>query len=262
MKRWISCLASWAGESVADVVLVTGAAGGIGQSLVRAFAESGYAVIGVDRAVRPDSLPCEHFIECDLAQTAKDAGYAAGVFGDVRAALAGRSLAALINNAAAQVVAPVPTLTRQDWDQTLAVNLLAPFFWAQAFLPELEAAHGMVLNVSSIHARLTKQGFVAYATSKAALSGMTRAMAVELGARVRVNAIEPAAIDTPMLRAGFSGDEAGYSRLKSFHPTETIGNPDELARFVRTLVEFSGGFANGSVIAFDGGIGGRLHDPG
>src|SRR3546814_1878609 len=73
-----------------------------------------------------------------------------------------------------------------------------------------------------------KPAFVAYATSKAALSGMTRAMAVELGARVRVNAIEPAAIDTPMLRAGFEGNDAGYEQLRIFHPVKAIGSAYEL----------------------------------
>src|SRR3546814_11034334 len=88
----------------------------------------------------------------------------------------------------------------------------------------------LVLNISSIHARLTKPNFIAYATSKAALSGMTRAMAVELGARVRVNAIEPVAIDTPMLRAGFEGNDAGYEQLRIFHPVKAIGSRSEERR--------------------------------
>src|SRR3546814_11203245 len=100
-------------------------------------------------------------------------------------------------------------LSRENWRSTLDVNLLAPFLWAQAFLPELEAVQGTVLNISSIHARLTKPNFIAYATSKAALCGMTRAMAVELGARVRVNAIGTEAIDRPTLRGGFDGKTGG-----------------------------------------------------
>jgi NAD(P)-dependent dehydrogenase (short-subunit alcohol dehydrogenase family) len=72
---------------------------------------------------------------------------------------------------------------------------------AQGLLPELEKAAGSVINISSIHARLTKKDFVAYDNSKAAISGMTRAMAVDLGPRVRVNSIEPAAIETDMLKS-------------------------------------------------------------
>lgn len=241
-------------------VLVTGAAGGIGQALVRAFAEAGYAVVATDRVDAPAELPCEHYIACDLRKTVANESYAEEIFSGIRRVLDGRPLAALINNAAVQILGPADTLSREDWRATLDVNLLAPFIWAQAFLPELESAHGMVLNISSIHARLTKPNFIAYATSKAALSGMTRAMAVELGARVRVNAIEPAAIDTPMLRAGFDGDEAGCRRIAEFHPTKSIGAPTDLARLALMMVTTQGGFVNGSVITIDGGIGARLHD--
>lgn len=244
-----------------DCVLVTGVAGGIGQALARAFAAAGHAVIGIDLAPPPAGSACGHFIACDLARTVADPDYAEQGFAAVRKALDGRPLAALVNNAAVQVLGPVESLDRDAWRRTLDVNLLAPFFWAQNLLPELAAARGCVLNISSIHARLTKSGFVAYATSKAALSGMTRAMAVELGARVRVNAIEPAAISTDMLRAGFAGDPEGYASLKRYHPTGTIGTPDDLAVLARAVIEHPGGFANGSIIAFDGGIGAMLHDP-
>ena len=94
---------------------------------------------------------------------------------------------ALMNNAAVQILGGFDSLTRSDWQQTLRVNLLAPCIWKQALMPGLEAAKGSVVNISSIHARLTKKNFVAYATSRAALSDMTRAMAADLGGRVRVN---------------------------------------------------------------------------
>lgn len=243
-------------------VVVTGAAGGIGQALTHAFAEGGHAVIGVDVAPAPVDSPGEHHVVCDLALMAADEVYADEVFAVVREALRGRPLLALVNNAAVQVLRPVPTLNRDAWRCTLDVNLLAPFLWTQALLPELSATHGCVLNISSIHARLTKPGFVAYATSKAALSGMTRAMAVELGSKIRVNAIEPAAIDTAMLRAGFADNPAGYRELTLYHPTRAIGSPEDMAVLARAIVDQPGGFANGSVIAFDGGIGAVLHDPG
>src|SRR3546814_2586377 len=105
-----------------------------------------------------------------------------------------------------------------------------------------------------------KPAFVAYATSKAALSGMTRAMAVELGSRIRVNAIEPAAIDTPMLRAGFEGSSEGYERLRNFHPAKVIGNAYDLGSLARAIIEVPSVFLNGAVIGFDGGIGARSEE--
>lgn len=242
-------------------VVVTGAAGGIGQALVSAFSKAGYVVIGADLVERPEGLDCRHYLCCDLQRTVTDEGYAEEVFARIRAMLAGQPLDALVNNAAVQKLGAVEQLRRDDWRATLDVNLLAPFFWTQNLLPELEAAGGSVLNISSIHARLTKADFVAYATSKAALTGMTRAMAVELGARVRINAIEPAAIDTPMLRAGFEGRPQALAALAECHPAGGIGSPAGLAEIALGVVQSRSQFLNGSVLAFDGGISALLHDP-
>jgi NAD(P)-dependent dehydrogenase (short-subunit alcohol dehydrogenase family) len=155
----------------------------------------------------------------------------------------------------------VDSLTRSDWQSTLDINLVAPFLLTQALLPELERAEGAVVNISSIHAKLTKANFVAYATSKAALSGMTRAMAVDLGARVRVNAIEAAAIDTEMLRAGFASSPAGLDELADYHPSGAIGTPRELAKLCLYLATSESPFLDGATIGLDGGISGRLFDP-
>ena len=131
----------------------------------------------------------------------------------------------------------------------------------QALLPELEKARGAVVNISSIHEKLTKAGFVAYSTSKTALSGLTRAMAVDLGARVKVNAICPAAIKTPMLAAGFEGRADAFDALHQAHPGGRIGLPEEVAHLARYLIAEAPAFLNGSCLGLDGGIAGRLHDP-
>ena len=242
-------------------MLITGAAGGIGRALVRRFASAGHAVIATDVVDPPSGLPFDRFLACDLRRMVEDEAYAADVLDEFRRLLGGRPLAALVNNAALQVIGPMPALDRQAWRATLDVNLLAPFLWAQALLPELEAAGGTVLNISSIHARLTKPGFVAYATSKAALSGMTRAMAVELGPRVRVNAIEPAAVATGMLLAGFEGRPDLYRQLEDCHPQGRIGEPDEVASLALAMVDGGMSFLHGACVGIDGGIGARLFDP-
>jgi NAD(P)-dependent dehydrogenase (short-subunit alcohol dehydrogenase family) len=241
--------------------VVTGAAGGIGQALVHAFHDAGYRVLATDRLPAPADLPCALYLEVDLERTVEEPSYAADVFARVRDRLDGGRLHALVNNAALQVLGGAESLTRSDWRATLNVNLLAPFVWTQALLPALEAAQGCVVNVSSIHARLTKKNFVAYATSKAALSGMTRALAVDVGGRVRVNAIEPAAIQTDMLRKGFADKPDLYSQITSCHPQHRIGQPEEIARLAIAITSGGMDFLHGACVGIDGGISGRLFDP-
>ena len=242
--------------------VITGAAGGIGRALVTVFCDAGYRVVALDCAPQPADLGGASYVRADLGRFARDEAYAQAALADIRASLGGQTLDALINNAAVQILGSAERLNRDDWHETLDVNVLAPFLLTQSLLPELEAARGCVLNIGSIHARLTKPGFSAYAASKAALAGLTRSLAVELGSRIRVNAIEPAAVDTPMLRAGFARDAAGLKALSALHPSGTIGTAEELGRLVRLLVEQKTMFANGTVVNFDGGIGARLHDPG
>ncbi|MBM9613653.1 SDR family oxidoreductase [Desulfobulbus rhabdoformis] len=244
-------------------VIITGAAGGIGQAFVNEFANAGYGIIGIIHKNKPAAPQNQnvHYITCNLAQTTQDTEYAAKIFAQIRAVFNQNGLKGLVNNAATQILGGVDSLTRKDWQETLNVNLLAPFLWSQAFLQELETSQGSIINISSIHARLTKKNFVAYATSKAALSGMTRAMAIDLQGKVRVNAIEPAAIETEMLKAGFSGKPELYSKLEACHPQQRIGRPEEVATLCLSLIDSKLDFIHGATISIDGGISGQLHDP-
>lgn len=241
--------------------IITGANGGIGQSLVNVFQDQGYSVIATDHHPETNNIKCNHYIQADLAQVIRDKDYANNFFAEIHEQLNGHGLSAIINNAAIQILGGTDELTLDDWHKTLDVNLLAPFLLSKRLLPELERTTGCILNISSIHARLTKKNFVAYATSKSALSGMTRAMAVDLGNRVRVNAIEPAAIETDMLKAGFSGKAEQYKQLKDCHPQKRIGHADEVAKLALAIIDGDMKFLHGSCIGLDGGISSRLFDP-
>lgn len=241
--------------------MITGAAGGIGRALVRVFHDAGYHIIATDLAENPPDLPCAHYLPADLAHFAQDEAYAAEILAAIRPMLNGNGLKVLIHNAATQILGGAESLTRADWQQTLDVNLLAPFLLTQGLLPELQVAHGSVIHVGSIHARLTKKNFVAYATSKAALAGMTRALAVDLGPRVRINAIEPAAIETDMLKAGFAKKPELYAQLEHCHPQQRIGQPEEVARLALAMADGGMAFLHGACVGLDGGISGRLFDP-
>lgn len=238
-------------------VIVTGAAGSIGGALVTAFEEGGWRVVSIDR----QALARENHVIGDIAYCA-DTTHPEyqRIVSELQRATAG-SLKALIHNAAHQVVKATEALLLQDWQTTLAVNLIAPFWLSMAFRTELEHNQGSVLAISSIHEKLTKPGFVAYATSKAALSGMMRAMAVDLGDRIRCNAICPAAIATPMLRAGFEGRPEAFRQLETHHPVGRIGTPQEVADTAFFVCSDAATFMNGACLDLSGGISARLHDP-
>lgn len=241
--------------------IVTGAAGGIGRALVNRFAHHGYRVIGLDNLAPPPGLLYWKFFQIDLSKLVSDPEYAYEKTSIILKQLEDTRLNVLVNNAAVQILGSVDSLSLSDWRTTLDINLLAPFVLIQKFLPQLESTNGCVINVSSIHARLTKANFVAYATSKAALSGMTRAMAIDLGGRIRVNAIEPAAIATDMLKAGFIDAPDQYKEMEICHPQGRVGTPEEVAALALAIADGDLQFLHGACVAMDGGISGRLHDP-
>lgn len=242
--------------------LITGANGGIGQALVSEFVNEGYQVIATD-IVELSTDHSDHVISVllDLEQFVVDESYAKNFANRVRDITNSIGITALINNAAVQILSPTEQLTRAQWQASFNVNLSAPFFMVQAFLSELEKNKGAVVNISSIHATQTKKEFVAYATTKAALSSMTRNMVLDVGDKVRINAIEPAAIATEMLKAGFLGKEDKYRELQSFHPAGRVGTPCEVAKLALFLCSDDAGFVQGACISASGGIQGCLSDP-
>lgn len=241
-------------------VLITGIAGGIGSALGRAYKAAGFQVIGTGRR-QTGAESCDVFIPADLDRLAVDDAVLATFREAVMAAVGDKPLKALINNAATQILADTTRLTAADWQMTLNVNVTAPFRLVQTFLGELEQSRGSVLNIGSVHAQSTKPEFAAYATSKAALHGLTRALAVDLGGRIRVNCLAPAAISTPMLMAGFKGREDAFKNLEACHPVGRIGTPEECADAALFLTSDQAGFATGTVFYLDGGVLSRLHDP-
>jgi NAD(P)-dependent dehydrogenase (short-subunit alcohol dehydrogenase family) len=155
----------------------------------------------------------------------------------------------------------VEKIKRSEFQRTLNVNVLASFLLTQKLLSEIESANGSVVNIASIHSMLTKPEFVMYATSKAALIGLTKALAVELGSRVRVNAISPAATATPMLISGFKDKEKKMEELGKKHPLGRIAEPEEIANVAVFLASKQASFITGAVINVDGGMSSKLHDP-
>jgi NAD(P)-dependent dehydrogenase (short-subunit alcohol dehydrogenase family) len=240
--------------------LITGASGEIGQSLCSVFRNDGYKVIALDRTEK--LVDADFFVKADLNKICNDSNYCLEIVDQIHTLVTvSEGLDVLINNAAIQIIKPMIQIGIADWNQTLNVNLIAPFLLTQKLFSLLEKARGSVVNISSIHAKLTKPEFSCYATSKAALLGLTKSMAVELGSKVRINAICPAAVSTPMLLAGFDGQSEAYEILSSMHPVGRIAEPSEVAKLALFLASKDAQFINGSSLELDGGIGSRLHDP-
>lgn len=240
--------------------LITGAAGGIGSALVKTFKKAGYRVIATDITDMPDDMECDLYVKGDLNRYVYDQDYASALNFEYAEIING-NLNVLINNAAVQVLGGIDRLSRDDWMVTININVIAPFLLTQAFLNSFKAGKSSVINIGSIHSRQTKSGFVAYATSKAALTGMTRALSVDLGSRLRVNSIEPAAIQTEMLIEGFKEFPDKYDELASYHPVKRIGNVEEVAKIALWLSSDECEFIHGACIRLDGGISNCLNDP-
>lgn len=246
---------------VLETVIITGACGGIGRELVKEYRNANFQVIAIDSKPKIEELGDVDFLMFNLATLVFDIDSRESLKSAISNLVGQNRIKALINNAAVQTVKQFEDINAQDWQETLEVNLLAPFFFAQLFLEELTANSGSILNISSIHASQTKKGFSVYATSKAALSALTKLLAIELGSRVRVNAIEPGAISTQMLESGFLTEPEKRIMLDRLQPMERIGKPGEVAKLAMFLTSDSARFINGSAIAIDGGIRNQLHDP-
>jgi len=245
---------------IEKTVIVTGAAGGIGQSMCEIFNAAGYMVIGTDQLADPGK-GVHKYVQADLDQMVENQTYREKFFHEIKMHIPDVGLKCLINNAALQIRSHVDKLSTADWQKTFNVNVTAPFLLVQSLLGNLRVGKGSVINIGSIHSRLSKPEFMAYAASKAALDSLTRGLAMDLGGEIRVNSINPAAIDTPMLREGFVGRPEALASLHHHHPSGRIGVPHEVARMALYMASDEIGFLNGSNINLDGGIGGRLHDP-
>jgi NAD(P)-dependent dehydrogenase (short-subunit alcohol dehydrogenase family) len=244
-------------------VLITGAAGGIGRATVALFTEKGWRVLGVDRAHFGDGFPENGlFIQSDISRGEE----LEEIFDKVREFT--DSLDALVNNAALQIAKPLIETTVEEWDAIMAANLRSVFLGVKLAHPLLKArGGGAVVNVSSVHAIQTSANIAAYATSKGGMLALTRAMAIEFAPdNIRVNAILPGAVDTPMLRAGLGRGHVGHGdmqerldNLARKTVSGKVGTPEEIAQAIYFLADNEqSSFMTGQPMVVDGGATARL----
>jgi NAD(P)-dependent dehydrogenase (short-subunit alcohol dehydrogenase family) len=228
------------------VVIVTGAAGGIGSATCDLLEGYGWEVVPMDR--RPvDRLGA---LQVDIADAEA-----------VTEALSGLSrVDALVNNAAVQLYKSLLDTTVEEWDAIAAVNIRGAFVCLKAVHRQLAESRGSVVNVSSVHASATSHSIAAYAATKGGLTAFTRAAAIEMAPLgVRVNVVLPGAIDTPALRAGFSRRADAEQTLIDQTPLKRLGDPRDVAQAIAFLIDRDrSDFVTGQDLVVDGGALARL----
>lgn len=240
---------------MARTVLITGINGGIGREAARLFRDAGWWVIGVDLSDRGATEECDLYVRGSVADPDCVRSLAAMV-----AQSYGR-LDCLINNAALQIAKPLVDTEEEEWDAVMKTNVASLFYFAKYFLGLLTG--GSIINVASVHARATSPGLAAYVASKGAVCALTRAMALELASHgIRVNAILPGAIETPMLSEGLGRKrDAAEARadLIGATPLKKIGSPADVSKLAFFLADGSlSGNITGQEIVCDGGVLARL----
>jgi len=251
------------GESAGTrrIALITGAAGGIGQAAVSAFLEAGWDVAAVDRRPIGGVSNATRQYRIDVSRTDEVRRLFQEVTRDF-----GR-LDALVNNAAVPLGKPLLETSAEEWDEVMASNLRSAFLTARHGHALLRDTRGSIVHVSSVHAVATSLHVAAYAASKGGLVALTRAMAIELAPdQIRVNAVLPGAVDTPMLHEGMKrgGGPPGtaaerLSDLERRTPLGRVGRPHEIAQAILFLADADwSSFVTGQVLIVDGGATARL----
>lgn len=242
------------------MIIVTGATHGIGRACVETLAAAGRQVLATGRdadagAELANANATVAFMAGDVSQEndcRKIVDYALEVGG-------GR-LSGLVNNAGMSKRISFAEATQADWDEVLAVNARSAFLFTRYALAGLRKGRGSVVNISSIAGKTGEEGLAVYCASKAAVIGMTEALALEFGEEVRFNAVCPGQIATRMLNK-IIGDPLRKKQLELRIPANRFGTPEEVADVVAWLLSNHSSYVNGTVITVDGGETAGLRTP-
>ena len=239
------------------IALITGGSRGIGAACVRAFAEDGYAVVllynrsrdkaeALVQSLRAEGRDVAAF-PCDVA----DAAQVQAVITEILRSY--RRIDALVNCAGIAHIGLFTDMTEAEWDHLFAVNVRSAFSVTKAVLPGMiSRQQGAVVNVSSMWGEVGASCEVAYSATKAALIGMTKALAKEVGpSGVRVNCVTPGVIDTDMNAQLTDADRAS---LAEETPLGRIGEATEVAQTILFLCGDGASFITGQVLGVSGGL--------
>ncbi len=242
------------GSLVDRVAVVTGGCGGIGTAVCVRLAKEGAHVYAADLGEGDASLPSGVvFQHCDV--TAEDSATALMK----RVSNEHGRLNVLVNAAGIEIEKSIEHTSLEEWKRIFAVNVTGTFLMSKHALPLLRAAGGgSVINFGSYDGFIADPGLAAYCATKGAVHALTRAMACDHGPEgIRVNAVCPGYVDTPMLQSffGSSGDiESLREEVRRVHPIGRYGTPDDVANLVNWLAGDEARYASGQLWVLDGGL--------
>lgn len=242
------------------MIIVTGATHGIGRACVETLAAMGHPVVATGRDAAAGA---------ELAARLPGVTFEAGDVGrqeDIERVVAsalergnGR-IAGLVNNAGMSKRIAFSSATQQDWDEVLAVNARSAFLFIRHALEGLRQGRGSVVNIASIAGKTGEEGLAVYCASKAAVIGMTQALALEFGEEVRFNAVCPGQIETRMMDR-ILADADRKRQLELRIPAGRFGYAWEVADVVAWLLSDRSTYVNGTVVTVDGGETAGLRTP-
>lgn len=249
------------------IALVTGARGGIGRAIVARFMKEGAKVYAADLSPEGSlDAPKEdgsRFIKLDVASE-PDA-----ISAMKQIAEEDGKLDILVNAAGIEIEKTIEDTTLDEWNRSFAVNVTGTFLTSKHALPLLRHAarsgvSASLINFGSYDGFIADPGLAAYCATKGAVHALTRAMACDHGPEgIRVNAVCPGYIDTPMLQSFFNGDGSGGSggnietlqqAVRDVHPMRTYGTPEDIANLVNWLASDEARYASGQLWVLDGGL--------
>jgi len=235
------------------VALVTGGSGGIGSAICERFRDEGAVVYASDIAPAKPLLEGVTFVQHDVSS--EDDAIALMQQIDREQG----KLDILVNAAGIEIETTIEGTTLEDWNRIFAINVTGTFLTSKFALPLMRnAGAGSIINFGSYDGFIADPSLAAYCASKGAVHALTRAMACDHGPEnIRVNAVCPGYVDTPMLQSffGSSGDiESLRQAVRDVHPTQTYGTPVDIANLVNWLAGDEARYASGQLWVIDGGL--------
>ncbi|HWV17573.1 MAG TPA: pteridine reductase [Rhodocyclaceae bacterium] len=240
--------------SNAPVILITGAARRVGAEIARSLHQAGARVMLHYRHSAAEVAALAETLNRTRADSAAMVQAELGDPAALSAAVAqtittfGR-LDGLVNNASSFFPTPIGGIDEADWDNLIGSNLKGPLFLTQAAAPHLRQSRGSVVNITDIHAERPLKNYPLYCAAKAGLLGLTRALAIELGPEVRVNAVAPGPVAWP---EGESFSLAEKDAIVAHTLLKRTGNPADIAGAVKFLL-LDAPYVTGQVLNVDGG---------